>query len=123
VWEVEFTNAFGEWWDSLSEREQDLLRERVEQLAERGPTLGRPAVGTMKGSQFDPQMKELRADSGREISLRVLFTFDPRRTAILLLGGNKAEAGWKRWYRAAITEADRLYRAHLDELREEGLIE
>ena len=56
-------------------------------------------------------------------SLRVLFMFDPRRAAILLLGGDKAEAGWKAWYADAIAEAERLYDEHLTELRKEGQIE
>jgi len=49
--------------------------------------------------------------------------FDPRRTAILLLGADKAEHGWKRWYRDAIPEAERLYNEYLEELRKEGLVE
>jgi hypothetical protein len=67
-------------------------------------------------------MKELRASPG-QAQLRVLFIFDPRRTAILLLGGDKAEEGFKKWYQTAIPEADRLYREYLEELRNEGLIE
>jgi hypothetical protein len=51
----------------------------------------------------------------------VLFAFDPRQVAILLLGGDKAEE-CKTWYRQAIAEADRLYDEHLDTLRKEGEI-
>jgi hypothetical protein len=53
----------------------------------------------------------------------VLFVFDPRRTAILLLGADKGEEGWNNWYPKAIEEAERLYDEHLEELRSEGLIE
>lgn len=64
-------------------------------------------------------MKELRASRGG--ALRVLFAFDPRRHAILLLGGDKS-GQWNAWYRRAIPEADALYEIHLEELRAEGSI-
>jgi hypothetical protein len=64
-------------------------------------------------------MKELRASKGG--ALRVLFAFDPRRQAILLIGGDKS-GEWESWYRTAIPEADDLYDTHLQELRDEGLI-
>src|SRR5204863_6831420 len=89
----------------------------VERLAEGGPTLGRPTVGEVTGSRIR-NLKELRPAA---TSIRVLFVFDPRRVAILLLGGDKAEHGWTAWYRGAVAEAERLYDQHLDELRGEGL--
>jgi hypothetical protein len=116
VWEVEYTDEFGAWWDTLSTDEQASVAAAVERLEQVGPTLRRPVVGEVKGSRFDPQMKELRVRS-----IRVLFMFDPRRTAILLLGGDK-RGDWNRWYRSAIPEADRLYEEHLTELRKEGLL-
>lgn len=69
---------------------------RVDELAEKGPMLRRPIVGEISGSRIH-NMKELRASSG-PAQLRVLFVFDPARTAILLLGGNKAEgSAWNSW--------------------------
>ena len=64
-------------------------------------------------------MKELRAAKGGP--LRVLFCFDPRRQAILLLGSNKMGA-WSEWYEWAVPLADNLYDEYLHELEEEGLI-
>lgn len=64
-------------------------------------------------------MKELRAAKGG--ALRVLFCFDPRRQAILLLGGDKTGA-WSEWYEWAVPLADDLYDEYLRELEEEGLI-
>ena len=55
-------------------------------LAEFGPQLGRPRVDTLKGSRH-ANMKELRPLS---TNIRILFAFDPRRMAILLLGGDKS---------------------------------
>jgi len=52
--------------------------------------------------------------------LRVLYAFDPRRVAILLLGGDKT--GNDRWYEEFVPVADRLYDAHLASLKREGLI-
>jgi hypothetical protein len=120
VWEVEYTDEFEAWWDTLSVDEQAAITVRVDRLQGHGPNLRRPLVGEIQGSKFDPRMKELRVEAG-PASIRVLFIFDPRRTAILLIGGDKAGA-WKRWYRTAIPEADRLYEQHLEELRKEGLI-
>ena len=115
-WDVEFTDEFEEWWDTLEIEEQAALSDRVRLLEEQGPTVKRPVVGEITGSRHDPQMKEMRVGT-----LRVLFMFDPHQTAILLVGGNKA-GQWNAWYRTAIPEADDLYDEYLDDLRKEGLI-
>jgi hypothetical protein len=60
-----------------------------------GPNLGRPAVDSIKSSRHH-NMKELRSVGG---NLRALFCFDPRRTAIVLLGGDKSN-DWVGWYAA-----------------------
>jgi hypothetical protein len=58
-------------------------------------------------------MRELRIQhSGRPY--RVLYAFDPRRAAILLIGGDKT--GKDRWYEVFAPIADRLYERHLEEL-------
>ena len=49
------------------------------------------------------------------------FAFNPLRTAILLIGGDKT-GRWEEWYAEMIPVADALYDAHLRELREEGAI-
>lgn len=118
MWEVEFTDQFERWWTGLTASQQEALDVRVQLLSEFGPALGRPVVDTIRGSRR-PHMKELRVS--REGALRVLFAFDPRRHAILLLGGDKT-GEWTAWYRRAIPEADDLYEAHLEELRREGLL-
>jgi len=81
--------------------------------------LGRPIVGEITGSRLH-NLKELRPPA---TSIRILFLFDPRRNAILLLGADKAEYGWKEWYGTAIPEAERIYDEYLNELRKEGLLE
>ncbi len=52
----------------------------------------------------------------------MLFIFDPRREAILLIGGDKS-GNWDAWYAEAIPEAERLYEEYLDDLRTEGILE
>ena len=115
AWEVEYTDEFGEWWEGLSEAEQESVRAGVLLVAERGPALGRPLADTVSGSRH-ANMKELRPPGG---NIRVLFAFDPRRMAILLVGGDKT-GRWREFYEEKIPEADRLYDEHLEELREEG---
>ncbi len=117
MWEVEFTDDFEQWWLDLTEAQQEALDDRVMLLAESGPRLKRPVVGDIKTSRHS-NMKELRASAGG--ALRVLFAFDPRRHAILLLGGDKS-GQWEQWYEWAIPEADDLYTTHLKELQAEGL--
>ncbi len=64
-------------------------------------------------------MKELRTQC-RGRPLRTFFAFDPRRTAILLIGGDKT--GDDRFYERMIPLAEQLYDNYLEELRREGLI-
>ena len=113
MWEIEYTNEFEEWWETLSAVQQVALGERIDLLEQLGPRMRRPYVGEIKASKFAPQMKELICEAGG--SLRVLFIFDPRRTAILLLGGDKT-GFWDQWYETAIPAADRLYEPYLAEL-------
>ena len=114
-WDVEFTDEFEAWWHNLTEDEQERLDAKIQLLEDLGPALGRPHVDTLTASRL-PNLKELRSGP-----VRVLFVFDPRTTAILLLGGDKSGA-WNAWYLTAIPTAEDLYDTHLDQLRREGLI-
>ena len=115
AWEVEFTNEFGDWWDSLSIGEQESIRVSVELLAELGPALARPNADTIHGSRVQ-NLKELRIQhEGRPY--RVLYAFDPRRTGVLLIGGDKT--GNPRWYSEFVPKAEAIYTQHLHEIGEE----
>jgi hypothetical protein len=116
-WEVEYTDEFDEWFDGLGEEAQEDVALAVEKLEERGPGLPRPLADTVDGSRHS-NMKELRPLG---TNIRVLFAFDPRRMAILLIGGDKTDR-WSEFYEEMIPVADDLYDEHLDELREEGQI-
>ncbi len=118
-WEVEYTDEFGDWWSCLSEEEQETVDACVHLLEERGPALGFPHSSAIKMSKHG-HMRELRTQH-RGKPLRTLYAFDPRRSAILLIGGDKT--GDDRWYEVHVAIADRLYDEHLDQLRKEGLID
>lgn len=90
----------------------------VRLLEERGPTLGFPHSSGINGSKHS-HMRELRTQH-RGRPPRTLYAFDPRRSAILLIGGDKT--GDTRWYEANLPIADQLYDEHLVQLRKEGLI-
>jgi hypothetical protein len=111
-WTAERTDEFDEWWEGLTDQEQRKVVASVEALQELGPSAGRPLADTVEGSKH-PNMKELRITP----TMRVFFAFDPERTAILLVGGDKA-GKTKRFYKKMIPVADRIYDRHLRELTE-----
>ncbi len=118
-WDVEYTDEFGRWWESLSEGEQESVAASVGLLEECGPMLGYPHSSGVRASRHG-HMRELRTQhDGRP--LRTLYAFDPRRAAILLLGGDKT--GDDRWYEINVPVAVRLYDEHLAQLRREGLLD
>lgn len=111
-WEIEFTDEFREWWDGLSADEQDSVRDVVAILRQRGPSLKRPYADSLQGSKI-ANLKELRIQhQGRPY--RVLFCFDPRRVALLLIGGDKT--GNARWYDEFIPRAEKIYEQFLKEI-------
>lgn len=85
-------------------------------LEVRGPQLPYPYCSGVNQSRHS-HMRELRIQH-RGKPYRILYAFDVRRTAILLIGGNKQ--GNKRWYEEHIPLADDLYDQHLEELLLEG---
>ncbi len=85
-------------------------------LGDAGPHLGFPHSSDIKGSRRG-NLRELRIQhAGRPY--RVLYAFDSRRCAILLIGGDKT--GQDRWYQKHVPLAERLYDEHLEVLKREG---
>jgi len=111
-WEVgfhdEFAREFGEW----SEEVQDAILSALGKLRVFGPSLGRPSVDTLKGSEYS-NMKELRLDTQGGV-WRIAFAFDPTRRAILLVGGDKSGISKDRFYAGLIRIADARYSQHLN---------
>lgn len=118
MWEVEGTDEFAEWWNGLTEREQGDVGYVVDLLVDYGVHLRRPYSAQIRNSRHS-HMRELRVQSGGR-PIRVFYAFDPRRSAILLIGGDKT--GDNRFYRRYIPIADRLYDEYIEELRREGLL-
>jgi hypothetical protein len=92
AWSVKVTEEYAAWFTALIK--DDLasaiqVAQAVAALREEGPALGRPLVDRVKGSQIH-HLKELRPGSQGRSEIRVLFAFDPARSALLLLGGDKA---------------------------------
>ncbi len=114
--EVEYTDEFGAWWDGLSEDEQESVDVSVRLLEAKGIALPFPHSSDVKGSKHG-NMRELRIQHEGE-PYRVFYAFDPRRMAILLVGGCKT--GDPRFYEKYVPKADRIYDAHEAELRREA---
>jgi len=117
-WSVENTDEFTDWFGDLSESQQEDVTAVGLLLMEQGPQLPFPHSSGITGSKHS-HMRELRVQSGGR-PIRVFYAFDPRRSAILLIGGDKT--GNSRFYERMIPIADKLYEIYIDEIRKEGLI-
>jgi hypothetical protein len=117
-WNVEITDEYFRWFVTLDESQQEAIRTDIEILEKLGPSLGRPYVDSIKGSKHS-NMKELRTMHARR-RIRSFLAFDPRRSAILLIGGDKT--GDKKFYDRMLPVADRLLDRYLEEIKKEGLI-
>jgi hypothetical protein len=111
MWAVATSDDFDEWFAELSEEAQAEIIAKVDLLKLLGPALGRPHADTLNGSKH-ANMKELRADTVEQV-LRIAFAFDPDRSAILLVAGDKSGVSQKRFYKRLIAKADGLFDAHL----------
>jgi len=115
TWEVEFTDEFAVWWDSLDHEQRDAVHFGVGLLEARGPQLPFPYSSGVAGSQHG-HLRELRIQCHGE-PYRVFYAFDPRRIALLLIGGRKK--GADRFYESMVRWADQLYDQHLEDLQRE----
>ena len=119
AWSVKVSEEYAAWFtalinDDLASAVQ--VAQAVAALREEGPALGRPLVDRIQGSRLH-HLKELRPGSAARSEIRVLFAFDPTRSALLLLGGDKA-GNRKRWYKENILIAEQLYLDYITEAEE-----
>ena len=120
-WEILMTSQVEEFLDSLYENDREshrLVNQAILVLERNGPGEGRPLIDVVTASRIS-NMKELRPPSAKSTEIRILFVFDPWRSAVLLIAGDKS-GRWKQWYRNAIPEAESRYEIYLKE-RQEGL--
>ncbi len=118
MWEVATTEEFDGWFTELGEDAQAEVIAKVELLKLLGPRLSRPHADTLKGSKH-PNMKELRDDTADQV-LRIAFAFDPERTGLLLVAGDKSGVSQRRFYKQLIDKADKLFDEHLAQLKPKG---
>lgn len=111
-WQVYIANEVREWLDGLDAASHARVLQAIDTLAETGPGLGRPLVDTIHGSSI-ANLKELRPGT-----VRILFAFDPWRSSIRLVAGDKA-GQWNTWYRHAIPLAEQRYERYLKERTQE----
>ena len=114
-WTVLLHEEFDAEFRELDEDLQDELLAHAKLLQEFGPQLGRPTVDTLKGSKH-ANMKELRFEWRRGV-WRMAFAFDPKRRAVLLVGGDKSGTDQKRFYKRLIAVADGRLDSHLAALK------
>ncbi|WP_327107872.1 type II toxin-antitoxin system RelE/ParE family toxin [Nonomuraea glycinis] len=113
-WDVYIVDEVREWIEQLDDATHKRVVQAIDLLAEGGPGLGRPLVDTITASRLQ-NLKELRPGT-----VRILFAFDPWRSSILLVAGDKA-GRWNAWYRQAIPIAEQRYEVYMKERQaEEG---
>ena len=119
-WEILMTSQVEAFLDDLYENDREshrLVNQAILVLECNGPAEGRPLVDVVTASRIS-NMKELRPPSTKRTEIRILFVFDPWRSAVLLVAGDKS-GRWKQWYRQAIPEVEHLYETYAKERREE----
>jgi len=107
VIDVVALDEFRGWYDALPEDEAEAVAFVVDLLEQEGLALRFPYSSDVKGSKYP--MRELRRKYGNHY-FRVLYIFDPKRQAVLILGGDKT--GDDRFYKKAIPKAEKLWEAY-----------
>src|SRR5690554_5770319 len=102
---------FIDWYNDLNEADTDAVTRSVDRLAKAGVTLRFPYCSAVKGTRYP--LRELRVKT-RGKQFRILYAFDPKRQAILIIGGDKV--GDDRFYERTVPRAEKLWDEYLDEL-------
>jgi hypothetical protein len=114
--EVVVTDEFTEWFGELDDEGAEDVAAKVDLLEANGVALGYPHSSAIEGSRY--ALRELRIQS-RGRPLRVFHAFDPRRQAVVLIGGDKTGLSDRRFYDAYIPKAEAIWVAYLDETKDE----
>ncbi len=117
TWNIDFHSDF---YSEFTEFPTDVRLELLAKLTLLqvfGPNLKRPHVDTLNGSTYTNR-SELRFQAADGV-WRVAFAFDPRRSAILLVAGDKSGSSENRFYKQLIKIADSRFADHLTELMEQ----
>ena len=106
---VVLTNEFQAWFLANDEETQDKLSMLIGMLEELGVVMPFPYSSKIFGARYN--LRELRTDIN-DRAYRMLYVFDPKRNAVMLLGGDKS--GVKRWYEKSIVKAEKIYEKYLE---------
>lgn len=120
-WQIVVVREVRDWLHDMRRTDRAtllLISAAIDVLAVRGPSLGRPLVDTVHGSKL-AHLKELRPGSTGDSEIRILFSFDPNRSAVLLVGGDKC-GNWNKWYEETIPIAEHRYEEHLNSFENKG---
>ncbi len=122
MWNIDYGHIVN-WLDKQDDKTVACIFAALELLERYGPDLGRPLVDTLSGSKVK-NLKELRPASPGNSEMRILFAFDPKRCAVLLIAGDKSKGKnsktrWSGWYKKAIPQAEKIYEEHLHAIGEE----
>lgn len=113
MWNIDF-RYIQSWLQELSDDDYEQVVASLQVLEREGPALGRPLVDNIKYSTIK-NLKELRPGSSGQSKIRILFVFDPRRQAVMLVAGDKS-GNWNKWYRTNVPRAGQIYKEHLRNL-------
>lgn len=108
--EVFCTNEFKAWFKSLDVHDRDSVEYVVELLEDTGIGLGFPYSSAIKECKH--ALRELRPKQGRS-PLRVIYAFDPKRDAVLIIGGDKSDD--QKFYERIIGKSERIFEQYLVE--------
>src|SRR5258706_1389287 len=119
-WELLLTAEVETLLDELYDSDpvsHQLVNQAILVLERNGPAEGRPLVDTITASRI-ANLKELRPPSAGASEIRILLVFDPWRSAVLLVAGDKSGPS-DPWDRTAIPRAEQLYEDYLAERAKE----
>lgn len=111
VVELVLTQEFVDWMRGLDGDERNAVHRLIKLLELSGTSLGFPYSSAIKGSKY--ALRELRKKGQ---PLRLIYAFDPKRQAVMLIGGDKT--GDDRFYKTMVPRAETLWKTHLAELAE-----
>ncbi|MGD9765899.1 MAG: type II toxin-antitoxin system RelE/ParE family toxin [Candidatus Binatia bacterium] len=110
---VRMTRQFHAWVDALDRNAREAVFEVIEMLKDRGVHLREPHTKSIEGTTYP--LRELRTKALRR-AVRAIYAFDPRRDAVLLIGGIKA-GNDKHFYKGIVPKAERIWIEYLRELK------
>jgi hypothetical protein len=110
--EVIGTDEFAAWYEQLEDKYADAVTVAVSKLEDQGVALGHPASSAIKGASF--ALRELRIKSHGH-ALRVFYAFDPRRDAVLIIGGDKTGKNSDDFYETMIAQSESIWTEYLAE--------